>query len=332
MLSWFTTFSLHVYLPLHIDCLLFRFLLFLRFNLFYSLNQSSYLIKFLWLFLCATSKSLLRKDEVSCLGIFAFLDRIKHVVLDGVLALKLKDKTVLKFIDLFSVRVRKLKLSMGLLNFFTDCFKAFSRHHESLSSHDKLFWVFINGEIIFDLIFLFFEVLLELFVIFCSHGYHHSRLALVLVTGTVYTVELFIFNINHWEIACILMDLTLKTFLHYKKHFWQVFHCIRDDIVDKFIVSPDESFFDILEGGGSSLWGILGCSWGKFIQIWSYYLMQCFFFQLHLSEDNFMSLSFFDYLCIFVEEMHRRGLSDFWVSYLEHLAIVLFHRNVKLSL
>lgn len=52
--------------------------------------------------------------------------------------------------------------------------------------------------------------------------------------------------------------------------------------------------------------------------------MQRFFFLFHLPEDNLMSLSFLDNLCIFIEEGHRPNLHLLRFVNFEHLAMIVF--------
>lgn len=90
------------------------------------------------------------------MGIFAFFNGIQHIVLYGVLALELEDETVLEFVGLTFVGGWHLELSMRLLDFFADCLETLGGHHKGLSGYGYLFGIFIDWEVISDLVFFFF--------------------------------------------------------------------------------------------------------------------------------------------------------------------------------
>ena len=127
-----------MHVTLHID-LLGLGLSLLRFDLFLPLNEPTNLVQFFRFLLCATSESLLRKDEVASLRILALFNGIQHVVLYSVLAFQLEDVAVLQPIDYLFVWVGKLELSVGVLYFIANGLKALGRHHEGLSDRHTLF-------------------------------------------------------------------------------------------------------------------------------------------------------------------------------------------------
>ena len=128
-------------------------------------------------------QSLLREDDIASLHIFTFLNRIKHIVFNGVLSFQLKDEAVLQFKGFLGVLAWNLELGVRLFDFIDHHLETLRRHHEGLLSLLELLrgGVLIDGEIIVNLIFLFFEVFFEVSIILSPQRNHHSCLSFILL-------------------------------------------------------------------------------------------------------------------------------------------------------
>jgi hypothetical protein len=186
----------------------FRFFLLIVNRFLLSLYKLTNRIQFLRLdFLFDTfPQGIFREDYVASFSFIAFLDRVQdvHVILYGVLALKLKDETVLQFVSLLLLRQRgllELQLGVGLVYLLHYHFKTFRRHHDRLFDLVVLLRFVVDGEIIVDLVFLFFEELLKMFIIFCPQRNYHSSLPFFVVLLVVDAIVIFLLDPYHLKVS-----------------------------------------------------------------------------------------------------------------------------------
>lgn len=199
--------NLDTHIPLIINYFVRFFLLKLNRYLF-SLHKLTNRIQFLrfdFLF-DASSQSIFREDYVASFSFLTFLDRIQdvQVILYCVLALKLKDKAVLQFIRLLLLDQRgllELQLGVGLIDLLHYHFKTFRRHHDRLLDLVVLLGFVIDGKIIVDLVFLLFEELLKMFIIFCPQRDDHSSLPFFVAFLAIDTIVVFFLDPDHLEVS-----------------------------------------------------------------------------------------------------------------------------------
>lgn len=147
----------------------------------------------------APSQHLFRKNKVAHLCFIAFLNRIKHIILDCVLTLEFENKAVLEFKCLFFRNARlHLQLSVRFLNLLADVFVALWWNHKRLLQL-ALFRFLINRIVITYGIFLSLQKFLELLIIVGAQRYHNSCFS-VIFSFALYVFILRLLKSNHLEV------------------------------------------------------------------------------------------------------------------------------------
>ena len=272
----------------------------------------------------APPQGLLRIHDIAHLHVLSPLDRVQHVILDGILPLELEDEALVQLeCDLLvGGRLLDLELEMRLLHVLNDHLEAFRRNHEGFLDVDlirrNIDWIGVA-----DLIFFIAQVLLKMLVVFGTHRHHNCLQVLWILTfffvGNLIVVVLIHHNLNF----CRYRFLSILLLLAHKDDLRQVFDCIGDDIVHNLVVDPKKAILQGLEGGRSCFCCDFGSSSGKLVEIGRYYFMQCFFLELHLAENHLMTLSLFDDFGVEVEGVRLAVFRGFDV---EEIAVIVLHR------
>ena len=119
--------DLHMHISLHI-----HLLLHLHLHLLLPLRHLRNRVHFLRILPDTFPQSLLRKYYIPRMRLLAFLNVVQHIVLNCILSLQLKNKTILQFECLFVQLVRHLELGVGLAHFLNHSLETLGRHHERL--------------------------------------------------------------------------------------------------------------------------------------------------------------------------------------------------------
>lgn len=91
-------------------------------------------------------------------------------------------------------------MGVGLVYLLHYHFKTFRRHHDRLFDLVVLLG-FVDGKIIVDLVFLFFEELFKMFIIFCPQRNYHSSLPFFVVLLVVDAIVIFLLDPDHLKVS-----------------------------------------------------------------------------------------------------------------------------------
>ena len=149
------------------------------------------------------------------MGIFALLDVIEHVILTSIFSLKFEDEAILKLISFLIDLIRHLKLCMWLWYSLDNRLKTLSRHHKCFLNLIIFLSILIYRKLIANLILLFLKILLERFIILCTHRNNNSSFPIFLLLSMIYTLVFFILYIYH--LKCTWINICwLYTFFNNK--------------------------------------------------------------------------------------------------------------------